>query len=69
MSTPPPFCSITPECDRRFEEMAAHIRVLDERTRIHGESIAALRAQVAAYAAMGSLVGGGLVSLVTHWLK
>lgn len=68
-----PKCDRYEDCEKRREELdrridKAHERmdVLDDRVRAQGESIAALRAQVAMWAAVGALAGGGLVSIVVN---
>jgi type II secretory pathway component PulM len=67
--TPVPHCDLHLDCDRRFTELGEWMARIDERQRVQGESIAAVRAQVAAYAAVGSLIGGGLVSLASHLFR
>jgi hypothetical protein len=63
MSTPPPFCPINPECERRFVAIETKQGETDKRVQNHGESIASLRAQLFMWSAFGALAGGALVAV------
>lgn len=66
MSTPTPFtlkCDRWEECKERHDDLVARVERVEARQQTHGESIAALKVQVAVAAAVGSLVGGGLVAI------
>lgn len=66
--TPVPFnikCDRYEECMARHRDLVVRMDALDDRVRSQGESIASLRAQVAAWAAIGALGGGVLVAIVT----
>lgn len=59
-------CDRFNECKDRHDTLARRVEGIDERLRAQGESIAALRAQVAMWAAFGALAGGGLVSVAVN---
>jgi hypothetical protein len=48
--------------------LEARVGDIDSRVRTQGESISALRAQVAMWAALGALAGGGIVSVAVNVL-
>lgn len=52
----------------RIDRVEARVNGIDTQVRTQGESIAALRAQVAMWAAFGALLGGGIVSLAANLL-
>lgn len=60
--TPLPCVNVRPECQQQFEQHAEWLRGLQTKVERHGESIAAIKAQVAMAAAFGSVVGGAIVS-------
>ena|GEM_PF-4162831 len=57
-------CDRWDECEKRHDVLASRVNTIEERVRVHGESIAALRAQVAMWAALGAIAGGGLASIL-----
>ena len=70
MSTPIPLCvTLNHECERRFTDIEADVKEIDNRQRTHGEKLASLEARVAAWAAVGSLTGGALVTALSRFLK
>jgi hypothetical protein len=52
--------------EKRVDEVAADVSAIDKRVQSQGESIAALRAQVAMWAALGALAGGAVVSVAVN---
>ena len=61
-ATPVPCTMMRPECKQQFEQHAAWLKGLQAKVERHGESIAAIKAQVALAAGFGSIVGGAIVS-------
>jgi uncharacterized coiled-coil protein SlyX len=61
-------CDRYDECRDRHEALERRVASVETRQQSQGESIAALRAQVASAAAFGSLVGGGVVALVVKMI-
>jgi hypothetical protein len=53
----------------RLDAAERRLDVLEFESRRHGESIAGVKAQVMAYAAFGSLVGGALVTILARMVK
>jgi hypothetical protein len=66
--TMPLICDRWDECKERHDRLESWVRDLDRRVQIHGESIAALKVQVAMWAAVGALAGGAIVSAVMKLL-
>lgn len=55
-------CDRYEECERRHDKLEDWVKRIDARVQTQGESIAALRVQVAMWAGLGAVVGGGVVS-------
>jgi hypothetical protein len=55
--------------EARVDAAEKRLDVLELDSKRHGESIAGVRAQVMAYAAFGSLVGGALVTILAKVVK
>lgn len=61
-------CDRYDECLARHNDLVRRVDGIDDRLRQHGETIAALRAQVTMWAALGALAGGGIVTVVANLL-